>query len=152
MNLFSPEPGRIIRLWLSSLRLRFFLTLSHKESHSTKHILFIRTKHIVISLVVCDRLLIVAAVGPESMPYPDYQPLFLKIFIFFQRIHRCKNVVVELDWDSSRESWLRTGMRRSPRANDYVDLPPASEPKFVSCRCLPRKECGNRSLWTIHTH
>ena len=76
MNKFSPEPGRIIRLWLSSLRLRFFLTLSHKESQSTKHILFIRTKHIVISLVVCDRLLIVAAVGPESMPYPDYQPLF----------------------------------------------------------------------------
>ena len=71
-------------------------------------------------------------------------------FIIQKKKRKWKSVVVELDWDSFRESWLRTGMRRSPRANEYVDLPPASKPRFVCCRCLPRKECGNRSLWTIH--
>ena len=82
MKIFSPDPGRNIRLWLNS----FLPTYSHKEIRYTKRVLFIQKKINTRLLVVCDRLLIVAAVGPESMPYPDNQPLFLKSFIFHQRI------------------------------------------------------------------
>ena len=64
MKLFSPDPGRNIHLWLTVL----FTDLSHKEIRYKKHVLFIRKKFLLYLLIVCDRLLIVAAVGPESMP------------------------------------------------------------------------------------
>ena len=77
MKLFSPDPGRNIRLWLKSFSTDFEpQASSHKEIRSTERVLFIRKRFLLSPLIVCDRLLIVAAVVPESMPYPDYQPLF----------------------------------------------------------------------------
>ena len=81
MKLFLPDPGRNIRLWLNSFSTDFEpQALSHKEIRCTERVLFIRKRFLLYPLIVCDRLLIVAAVGPESMPYPDYQPLFPLLF------------------------------------------------------------------------
>ena len=69
MKLFSPDPGRNIRLWLAVLFTDFEpQALSHKEIRYMKPVLFIRKIFLLCPLIVCDRLLIVAAVGPESMP------------------------------------------------------------------------------------